>query len=279
MHEHPHPHPDEQVCLLHIFSNTYLLSSQSYSSAAWVVFSKTNKTMTSRLVSCSVTTLSKRIGQLNVAGGSNSFLRLGVSPLLHQQLVPSSSSLLQTIDSTTFRTQTTLVGRESSLMMISYPFQQQDDDDQLHHHHQHQQYRFMGSKSKADKKKDAAKKQQRTAADHKKTKKSAPAAPAHHSSKKATKKAKKAAQQKRHEDDSDSDEEMVAPQHEAWVDFQKELSIDGFQTGQTTTARTTKKGTTGYQLRDLTQREKTQKKLAVRTQELVDVSYYYVLLK
>jgi hypothetical protein len=67
-------------------------------------------------------------------------------------------------------------------------------------------------------------------------------------------------------------DETAAPQHEAWVDFQKSISVQGFQTGQTTKARVQQKGESGQKLRDLKRKEKLDMRLAAKRPELADVS-------
>ena len=67
-------------------------------------------------------------------------------------------------------------------------------------------------------------------------------------------------------------EEVAAPQHEEWVDFQKSISVSGFQTGQTTKARVQQKGEIGQKLRDLKRREKIEMRLAAKRPDAVDVS-------
>jgi hypothetical protein len=68
-------------------------------------------------------------------------------------------------------------------------------------------------------------------------------------------------------------DETAAPQHEAWVDFQKSISVKGFQTGQTTKARVQQKGESGQKLRDLKRKEKLDMRLAAKRPELADVSF------
>lgn len=68
-------------------------------------------------------------------------------------------------------------------------------------------------------------------------------------------------------------DEAAAPQHEAWVDFQKSISVQGFQTGQTTKARVQQKGESGQKLRDLKRKEKLDMRLAAKRPELADVSH------
>ncbi|CAB9508609.1 expressed unknown protein [Seminavis robusta] len=66
-------------------------------------------------------------------------------------------------------------------------------------------------------------------------------------------------------------EEVAAPQHEAWVDFQKSISVKGFQTGQITKARVRKKGEIGLKLKDHKRREKLEMRMAAKRPELADV--------
>jgi len=66
--------------------------------------------------------------------------------------------------------------------------------------------------------------------------------------------------------------EAAAPQHSAWVDFQKSISVTGFQTGQTTKVRVLQKGESGQKLRDLKRKEKLEMRMASKRPELADVS-------
>lgn len=66
-------------------------------------------------------------------------------------------------------------------------------------------------------------------------------------------------------------EGQAAPQHEAWVEFQKSISVEGFQTGQTTKAKVIQKGESGQKLRDLKRREKLEMRMASKRPEISDV--------
>jgi len=66
-------------------------------------------------------------------------------------------------------------------------------------------------------------------------------------------------------------EEKAAPQHAAWVDFQKSISVGDFQTGQTTKVRVQQKGESGQKLRDLKRREKMEMRMATKRPEISDV--------
>lgn len=67
------------------------------------------------------------------------------------------------------------------------------------------------------------------------------------------------------------EEEKAAPQHEAWVDFQKSISVGSFETGQTTKARVQQKGESGQKLRDLKRREKIEMRRLNKRPELADI--------
>ena len=68
------------------------------------------------------------------------------------------------------------------------------------------------------------------------------------------------------------EEEVAAPQHEAWVKFQQSIAVGDFQTGQTVKARVQKKGESGQALRDLKRKEKMELKMKEKRPELEDVS-------
>ena len=71
----------------------------------------------------------------------------------------------------------------------------------------------------------------------------------------------------------EEDTEVAAPQHEAWVQFQKSISVQGFQTGQITKARVQQKGEIGLKLRDHKRREKLEMRMASKRPALADVSW------
>ena len=55
------------------------------------------------------------------------------------------------------------------------------------------------------------------------------------------------------------------------MDFQKSISVGGFQTGQTTKVRVLQKGESGQKLRDLKRREKMEMRMATKRPEMTDV--------